>query len=120
MRLANKLQDLGFGIERKRDDFEIMGVPKSAVKRFSRRTDVIEKAASERGIDDPKRKDELGAMTREKKNALLSWNALRKTWDEKMTDAERQALAETHRRETAFARSRRSSTGSCTSKTARC
>ncbi len=27
VRLAGKLQDLGFGIERKRDDFEIAGVP---------------------------------------------------------------------------------------------
>ena len=27
VRLANKLQDLGFGVERKRDDFEIAGIP---------------------------------------------------------------------------------------------
>ena len=27
MRLANKLQDLGFGVDRKRDDFEIAGIP---------------------------------------------------------------------------------------------
>ena len=43
VRLANKLQDLGFGIERKRDDFEIAGIPASAIKRFSRRTEEIEK-----------------------------------------------------------------------------
>ena len=61
VRLANKLQDLGFGIERKRDDFEIAGVPASAIKRFSRRTEEIEKVAAERGITDPKRKAELGA-----------------------------------------------------------
>ena len=40
VRLANKLQDLGFGIERKRDDFEIAGMPAAAIKRFSRRTEV--------------------------------------------------------------------------------
>ena len=68
VRLANKLQDLGFGVERKRDDFEITGIPASAIKRFSRRTEEIEKVAAERGITDPKRKDELGAETREKKN----------------------------------------------------
>ena len=56
MRLANKLQDLGFGITRKRDDFEIAGVPAGAIKRFSRRTEVIEKVAAERGITDPKRR----------------------------------------------------------------
>ena len=27
VRLANRLQDLGFGVERKRDDFEIAGIP---------------------------------------------------------------------------------------------
>jgi conjugative relaxase-like TrwC/TraI family protein len=44
VRLANKLQELGFGIERKRDDFEIRGIPASALKKFSRRTDVVEEA----------------------------------------------------------------------------
>src|ERR1700688_2946115 len=37
VRLANNLQDLGFGVERKRDDFEIAGIP-DVLKRFSRRT----------------------------------------------------------------------------------
>jgi len=44
VRLADKLQELGFGIVRKRDDFEIAGVAASTIKRFSRRTDVIEEA----------------------------------------------------------------------------
>ena len=53
VRLANRLQDLGFGIERKRDDFEITGIPADVLKRFSRRTDLIEKTAAEQGITDP-------------------------------------------------------------------
>ncbi len=104
VRLANKLQDLGFGIERKRDDFEIAGMAPATLKRFSRRTDLIEKTAAERGITDPDRKAELGAETREKKNAELSWNQLRKEWDRRLTDKERAALAETHRREMPYAR----------------
>src|SRR5580698_10455604 len=67
VRLANKLQDIGFGVERKRDDFEIAGVPADVLKQFSRRTALIEKVAEERGITDPDRKGELGAETREKK-----------------------------------------------------
>jgi conjugative relaxase-like TrwC/TraI family protein len=59
--LANKLQDLGFGIERKRGDFEIVGIAPAMLKRFSRRTELIEKVAAERGITDPDRKAELGA-----------------------------------------------------------
>src|SRR5436309_13454682 len=59
VRLAGKLQDLGFGLQRKRDDFEIDGAPAAALRRFSRRTEEIEKVAAERGITDPKRKAEL-------------------------------------------------------------
>src|SRR5437588_978440 len=36
VRLANRLQDLGFGVTRKRDDFEITGVPPPAIRKFSR------------------------------------------------------------------------------------
>ncbi len=76
VRLANRLQDLGFGVERKRDDFEIAGIPKDVLGRFSRRTAIIEKAAEERGITDPDRKAELGAETREKKQHDLTWEEL--------------------------------------------
>jgi conjugative relaxase-like TrwC/TraI family protein len=99
VRLAEKLQGLGFGIDRKRDDFEIAGVPAAALKRFSRRTSIIEKEAARRGIVDPDRKAELGATTREKKNHKLSWNALRKTWDSQLTEKERATIAKTFRRE---------------------
>src|SRR5438552_3708109 len=67
VRLANKLQDIGFGVERKRDDFEIAGIPKDVLGRYSRRTALIEKVAREKGISNPDRKGELGAETREKK-----------------------------------------------------
>src|SRR5271166_5401115 len=77
VRLAGKLQELGFGIDRKRDDFEIAGIPASAIVKFSRRTEEIEKVAAEKGITDPKRKAELGAETREKKNKNLTREQLR-------------------------------------------
>ncbi len=63
-RLANKLQALGYAIERKRDDFELAGVPVSAIRKFSRRTDKIEEEARKRGIDDPEEKARLGGLTR--------------------------------------------------------
>src|SRR5437899_1889734 len=76
VRLANRLQDIGLGIERKRDDFEIAGIPADVLKRFSRRTTLIENVAAERGITDPDRKAELGAETREIKGATLSGESL--------------------------------------------
>ena len=99
VRLANRLQDLGFGVERKRDDFEIAGMPADILKRYSRRTALIEKIANEKGITDPKRKDVLGAETREKKGESLGWETLRKEWNARLSDVERQGLAAVHRRE---------------------
>lgn len=99
VRLANKLQDLGLGVERKRDDFEIAGVPADVLKRFSRRTNLIEKVAEQRGIVDPERKAELGAETREAKGKALSWEGLRKEWNARLSDEERESLAAIHRRE---------------------
>jgi conjugative relaxase-like TrwC/TraI family protein len=107
VRLAGKLQDLGFGVERKRDDFELSGIPKDVLGRFSRRTALIEKVAEEMGITDPKRKEKLGAETREKKGAALGWDALRKEWNKRLTDAEQHVLASVHRRETHYARPER-------------
>src|SRR6202521_3449362 len=107
VRLANRLQDLGFGVERKRDDFEIAGIPKDVLKRFSRRTALIEQVAAEKGITDPDRKAELGAETRENKGKALSWEQLRKEWDSRLTDRERTALAVVHRREHVAARPQR-------------
>jgi conjugative relaxase-like TrwC/TraI family protein len=106
-RLAWKLQDLGFGVERKRDDFEIAGIPKDILGRFSRRTALIEKVAKEKGITDPDRKAELGAETREKKESALSWESLRKEWNTRLSDKERKVLAAVHRRERAVGRPER-------------
>ncbi len=99
VRLANKLQDIGFGVERKRDDFEIAGIPADVLKRFSRRTALIEKLAEEKGITDPDRKAELGAESRENKQKALSWEALRKEWNSRLADPERRELALVHGRE---------------------
>ena len=99
VRLANRLQDLGFGIQRKRDDFEIAGIKADVLKRFSRRTALIEQLAEEKGITNPDWKAELGAETREKKGKALGMDELRKQWDARLSDKERQTLAAVHRRE---------------------
>ncbi len=101
VRLANRLQDIGFGVTRKRDYFEIAGIPADVLKRYSRRTALIEQIAAEKGITDPHRKDELGAETREKKGKALRMDELRKEWNARLSEKERQALAAVHRREKA-------------------
>ena len=92
VRLANRLQELGYAIDRKRDDFEIAGVAPATIRRFSRRTDKIEELAREKGIEDPKAKDRLGALSRERKDKSLTWAELTHEWDKRLTMPERQAI----------------------------
>ncbi|MAT50217.1 MAG: hypothetical protein CMK32_03415 [Porticoccaceae bacterium] len=104
VRLANNLQDIGFGITRKRDDFEVAGIPADVLKRFSRRTAVIERMAEEKGITNPDRKAELGAESREKKADTMGLQALRKEWNARLSGDERGNLAAVHRRDKEIAR----------------
>ncbi len=110
VRMANKLQDLGFPVEQTRDDFEIAGIPQELLKRFSRRTERIERLARERCITNPKWKAELGPKTREK-GPVRSVATLQKQWDKRLSSEERELLASVHRREKAF---RRQSNGEAT------
>ena len=107
VRLANRLQDLGFGVDRKRDDFELSGLPPDVLGRFSRRTALIEKVAEEKGITNPDRKAELGAETREKKDSELSIGQLRQAWDSRMSPEERRLLDGVYGRTTRYARPER-------------
>ena len=92
-RLADKLQGLGYAVERRRDDFELAGVPAAALRKFSRRTERIEAEARKRGIDDPNEKARLGGRTREPKAKGLSREQLRRGWEARLAPEERQALA---------------------------
>jgi conjugative relaxase-like TrwC/TraI family protein len=105
VRLANRLQDLGYGVARKRDDFEIAGLPADVLKRYSRRTALIEKVAKEKGITDPERKSELGEKTREAKNNSMTWAELRSVWEGWMTPQERNILEGVHNHATSYERS---------------
>ncbi len=93
VRLANRLQELGYDVTRTRNDFELAGVSPAVIRRFSRRTGVIEDVARERGIDDPAAKAELGAKIREKKSGALTRRELTDRWVSRLTPEERAALA---------------------------
>ena len=101
-RLAHKLEGLGYAIDRRGGkEWEIAGVPRSVIDKFSKRTDEIETQAERLGIVDADRKGELGARTRAAKGEGLTPDQLRGEWDRQLTDPERQALAAVHRREVA-------------------
>lgn len=93
-RLAQRIGELGYGIERHGKVWEVAGIPKAAIDRFSRRTAVIEQAAQDKGITDAKAKDKLGAVTREAKAKGMPMGDLMALWRARMEPAEREAVAD--------------------------
>jgi len=88
-RLTAKLAALGYGIERTPKGWEISGIPRSVIDKFSRRTEQIEKLAERRGIQDAKGKDALGAASREGKRHGLKYSDLLAAWGERLTPDEK-------------------------------
>ncbi|MFN0007207.1 MAG: MobF family relaxase [Planctomycetota bacterium] len=91
-RLARSLEGLGFPVERTRKSWELAGVPRAAIKVFSRRTALIEEKAREKGIIDPAVKGELGAKTRGRKRKDLTLDELREEWRSRLGREERDAI----------------------------
>jgi len=94
-RMASKLTQMGLPIERNSKGWEVGGVSGSAIRKFSRRTALIEDLARSKGITDPAEKSELGAKTRQRKKKNLTMEELRKEWRERLSDEERSGIAET-------------------------
>ena len=97
-RLAAKLKELGYGIERKGKDWDVAGLSPALLKKFSRRTNLIEAKAAALGVKTADAKAALGAATREKKQKDLSWDQLKAAWDSQLTQGEREQLARVHAR----------------------
>lgn len=92
-RLTYRLAELGLPIERTAKGWELAGVGKGLVDKFSRRTAEIERKAKEKGIEDPDAKSELGAKTRQRKAKGLSFPELQDRWNARMSPQERDVLA---------------------------
>ncbi len=89
---ASNLIEIGYPIRRTEFAFEIDGVPESANKKLSRRTEYIESLAADLGFED-KQKASLGVRTRERKRDELRIDDLRKVWADRL-DAEELAAIE--------------------------
>jgi conjugative relaxase-like TrwC/TraI family protein len=90
---AARLTRAGYDVAWKGEDFEIAGFSPALLRKFSRRTALIESEAERLGILSDKLKDTLGAKTREKKQSDATMSDLRPLWYQRMTDDERQQLA---------------------------
>jgi conjugative relaxase-like TrwC/TraI family protein len=97
-RFAHRLADLGLPIERTAKGWELGGINKGLIEKFSRRTAQIEDKAREMGINDAEAKAELGAKTRERKQKDMGFPELQDTWRSRMTGQELDALAALERK----------------------
>ena len=91
-KLAARMTELGYGVEKTRDGWDVAGIGRSTLEKFSRRTQQIETLAREKGIDSPEEKAALGAKTREGKAKNLSMAELRQLWLDRLDSSEREAL----------------------------
>ncbi len=96
-RLAKGLGDLGYAVEKrawgKTIGWEVKGIEREVIDKFSRRTGEIEKEAEKRGILNDSLKSELGARTRRGKNEHMDRETLRKEWRERLNEDEEQVFA---------------------------
>jgi conjugative relaxase-like TrwC/TraI family protein len=93
-RFAERLAALGYGIERDGNSFRLKGIDEGAAAKFSRRTDIIEAEAERLGITNAKAKGKLGRRTRESKDKEgMSVSQLRKEWNNRLSDEEREGIA---------------------------
>jgi conjugative relaxase-like TrwC/TraI family protein len=97
-RLAERLSNLGYGIERDGHSFRLLGIDPAIAERFSRRTDIIESEAERLGITSAKAKGELGRRTREAKDTDgMSVAQLREAWKARLADGEHDAIVDARR-----------------------
>lgn len=80
-RLAAELQKLGYAIAPTARAFELAGVSRSLIEKFSRRTKEVEEAAAAAGVHDAKEKAKLGARTRRSKVRGLAMPELKRCWE---------------------------------------
>lgn len=92
-RMASKMKTLGYGIDKRGYSFELSGIDSPTLSKFSRRTAEVEAAARSKGEPlTAKQKDKLGALTRSKKEDVLSWHDLQEKWKDWLSDEESGAI----------------------------
>ncbi|MEM6801256.1 MAG: MobF family relaxase [Bacteroidota bacterium] len=95
---AFRLKEVGYSIERKGKSWEIEGIPRSLIEKFSRRTSEINKQRKDlekqlgRKLTD-KELNDLGARTRKSKRKDLTNEQLKDIWQGKLTSKETLAIS---------------------------
>ncbi|MEM1186716.1 MAG: MobF family relaxase [Planctomycetota bacterium] len=99
-RLAKKLLTFGYSVTatqytqggKQKRGWEIAGIERTTIEKFSLRTLQVETYALEHGVTDESAKAKLGLKTREKKDRGATVETLREEWQSRLTDQERQQI----------------------------
>lgn len=89
--VSHRLAQIGYQVEKTAERYAIKGISRDIIKRFSERTNQIEKIAKEKGITGAA-KAELGAKTRISKSKSVSEEQLYDFWKDSLTNTEFQTL----------------------------
>ncbi len=91
--LARRMTALGLGIERRGRFFDIAGIGRALLDRFSQRRDIVERAAAAEGnAENPEAKRTLSRLTRERKAENFTVGELRDVWKARLLPRERAAV----------------------------
>lgn len=82
------LEEAGYSIARTKDRWEIAGISREVIEKFSNRTLEIEKEALAKGITNAKEKAKLGARTRIKKSEGVEEKSLYALWEKRLSSKE--------------------------------
>ena len=100
-RLATNIKALGYSLQRTENNFEVSGISRETIDRFSRRTaeidrlvadGVAEKIAAKEKISIKDAKDQVGARSRHVKSDRYSIEELQSVWRERFTTEEQSQL----------------------------
>lgn len=92
--LARRVARLGYPVAWQGKTWEIEGISRDLIERFSGRTVLINGIAARRGITDPAAKDQIGPRTRERKRKDVAMPHLHGEWRGRLTDEERAAIGQ--------------------------
>ena len=89
-RLARNLIEIGYPVSRTPEGWDLHGIDRGLIDKFSRRTAEIEAECRRLGITDPAEKDGVGARTRAGKDKNLGLTELALAWQHRLTQDEAQ------------------------------
>jgi len=101
-KLANNLEALGYRVEKTDKGFELVGIEKETLDKYSRRTKEIEEHAKEHNITDEKEKSRIGAKTRESKRVDISPAEQEQDWKNRISSEEYSNIQNLRKRSAGF------------------